>query len=90
MGQSQQIMIKNDTVLLTADGKVYCIAGAITDRIEHVTPEWSLVIAGHIEYSESGVSISELNPVVGCNLRAAIHPEERERGSGGHRARDDC
>ena len=48
-----------------------------------MTPEWSLVIEGHTDYSESGASISELNSVTGCNLRAAVHPDVRERRSRG-------
>lgn len=78
----------DDTVLLTADCKVYWITGAITDRIEHATPERSLVVAGHINYCESGVSVGELNSVGGCNLRAAVHPEERDGGSRGDGARN--
>ncbi len=79
------ILLRTHTTyyVLTADGEVYWITGAIADRIGHTTLEWSLVIAGHTEYSESGASISELNSVTGCNLRAAVHPEERERGSRG-------
>lgn len=48
-----------------------------------MTPEWSLVIAGYIDYSESGSSISELNSVTGCNYKAAVQPEERGGGSRG-------
>ncbi len=59
------------------------MADSTTDTIRHVAPERSLVVACHIEYSESGASISELNSVTGCNLRAAVHPEERERGARG-------
>lgn len=80
----------NNSIILTADGKVYWITGAITDRIKHTTPERPLVIAGHTDHRESGVSVSELNSVTGCNLRAAVHPEERDGGSRGDRARNDC
>ena len=48
-----------------------------------MTPESFLVIAGHIDYSEGGVFISELQSVAICDLRAAVQPEERERGSRG-------
>lgn len=88
MGQLQKNL--NDTVLLTDDGQVYLITGAVTDSIKHMTAEWSLVIAGHIDYSESRVSISELNSVADCNLRAVVHPEEREGRPRGDRACEDC
>ena len=45
-----------------------------------MTPK-SLIIAGHTGYVKSGVSISELNSFIGCNLRAVVQPEEREGGS---------
>ena len=48
-----------------------------------MTPEWSLVIAGHIDYSEGGAFISEVNSVTCCNFSAAVQPEESERGSRG-------
>lgn len=68
---------------LTLDKKIDRQADFTSDTIGHVAPEWPLVIPGHINYSESGTSVSELNPVTLCNLRAAVHPEERERGSRG-------
>ena len=48
-----------------------------------MTPERSLVIAGHVDYSEGGASIGELNSVTCCNFRAAVQPEERRGGSRG-------
>ena len=48
-----------------------------------MTPEWSLVIAGHIDYSEGGAFISEVNSVTCCNFSVAVQPEESERGSRG-------
>ena len=59
------------------------LADFTSDTIGHVAPERPLVIPGHINLSESGASISELNSVTLCNLSAAVHPEERERGSRG-------
>ena len=81
--------ITTEVILLTADREVYRITGAVTDRIEHATPERALVVAGHVNYCESGVSLGELNSVTGCNLRAAVHPEEGHGGSGGDGARKD-
>ena len=38
-----------------------------------MTPEWSVVIASHIDDDdEGGASISELNSVGGCDLIAAV------------------
>lgn len=66
------------------------LTGGITDRIECFTLEWSQVIAGHVDYSESGASISELNSVTGTDLRAAVQPEEREGGSRGGAGQTGC
>lgn len=41
-----------------------------------------MVIAGDVDYSESGVFISELNSCIGCDLRAAVQPEEGGGGAG--------
>ncbi len=58
----------------------------VTEIIEHMTNEWSLVIAGHVNYNENGAFISELNSVTDCNLRGVVQPEERgersRRGAG--------
>ena len=48
-----------------------------------MTHKWSLVIAGHVDYCESGASISELNSVALCNLRAFVKPDEIRGGSRG-------
>lgn len=49
-----------------------------------MTRERSLVVACHINYGESGASISDVNPLAGCDLSAAVQPEEgRERSRGG-------
>ncbi|TNN52149.1 hypothetical protein EYF80_037631 [Liparis tanakae] len=68
---------------LTVDGEVYWITGAIADGIKHRAPEGSLVVTSHIDYRESGASVSELNSLTGCDLRAAVEPGERGRGSRG-------
>ena len=68
---------------LTLDVKVHRLADSTTNTIRHVAPERSLVVAAHTEYSDSGAAISELNSVTGRNLRAAVQPDERERGSRG-------
>lgn len=76
------VEIKLSTInQLTADSEVYWITGPITDGIKHFTSKWSRIIAAHADNIERGVSVSELNSVSGCNLRAAVHPAERERGS---------
>lgn len=62
----------------------------MADGIERATTERPSVVAGHVRYGESGVSVSELNSVPSLKLRAGVHPEERERGSGGDGAREDC
>ena len=54
-----------------------------------MTPERSLVIAGHTDDGEGGASISELNSVAGCDLRAAVQPPERQGGAGGDGAQND-
>lgn len=69
-------------VIRTADNKVHRIAGAVTDRIEHMTPEGSLVIAGHADDDEGGSFISGVNSVTECDLRAAVEPDVGERGAG--------
>lgn len=69
-------------VILTADNKVHRIAGAVTDRIEDMTPEGSLVIAGHTDDDEGGSFISGLNSVTDGDLRAAVEPGVGERGAG--------
>ena len=66
---------------LTVDVKIYWITGDTTDSIGHSTDQWSVITAGHIDDSESTASISELNSLTGCNLRAAVQPAERRRGS---------
>ena len=48
-----------------------------------MTPEQSLVIASHTDDDEGGASISELNSVTGCDLRAAVQPQERRGRAGG-------
>lgn len=53
-----------------------------------MTLEWSLVIAGYIDYIEYGASISELNS--GTDLWAAVQPEETEGGSRGGVGQTDC
>lgn len=46
---------------LTLDEKIHRLADLTTDTIRPVAPEQSLVIAGHINYSKSGASVSELD-----------------------------
>ena len=60
------------------------VAGA--DVVRHVANEWSLVIAGHTDDGESGVSITKLNSITGCDQRAAIDPQVREGRTRGDRA----
>lgn len=51
-----------------------------------MTSERSLIIAGHVDHSEGGASIGDLNSVAGCDLGGAVHPEERKvlsRGGAG-------
>lgn len=68
---------------LTVDGQVDRTAGAVTGGVGHVAPEGSLVVAGHVVDDQGGSSISGVNSVTGCDLRAAVEPEEREGGTGG-------
>lgn len=65
------------------DGEGYWITGSSAHKIGHMTHKWSLVIAGHVDYCESGASIGELNSVALCNLGAFVQPEERRGGSRG-------
>lgn len=44
-----------------------------------MTPVRPLIITGHVNYSDSGASISEMHSVTYCRLRAAVQPQERER-----------
>ena len=46
----------------------------MTDRVGHIACPGTLVIAGHIDYGESGASITKLDIVTGCDLRAAFQP----------------
>lgn len=39
-------------------------------------------MACHINYGESGASVADVNSVAGCDLRAAVQPEERQNRSG--------
>lgn len=48
-----------------------------------MTSEQSLIIAGHVDHSEGGASIGDLNSVAGRDLGGAVHPEEREALSRG-------
>lgn len=68
---------------LTAYENVYWIADVRIEIIGHMTAVWSLIISGHINYSQNGSSFScaDLNSVTGCDLKAAVHPEERRRWS---------
>lgn len=66
---------------LTADEECHWIAGVITEIIKHTTHERSLVVACHINYGESGASVADVNSVAGCDLRAAVQPEERQSRS---------
>ena len=59
---------------LTVDGYVKRLADVITDKVGHIASPWTLVIAGHIDYGESGASITKLDIVTGCDLRAAFQP----------------
>ena len=67
-------MNRINVVQLTADCKVHRLTDSIADIIGRVAAERSLVIAGHIDYGESGASITKLNSLTGCDLRAAIEP----------------
>lgn len=88
--KSLQIMTQKLCNILTADSQAYWLTSAITDRIEHMTPERSLVIASQVDDCESRASISELNSVTGCDLRTSIHPEVREERARGDRTGDGC
>lgn len=44
-----------------------------------MTPVRPLIITGHVIYSDSGTSISEINSVTCCNLSDAVQPEELDR-----------
>lgn len=59
---------------LTADAQIYRGADFMADIIRHLADVWPRVIAGHIHYSETGISIAKLNRSTGCDHRAAIHP----------------
>ena len=74
---------------LTLDDNIHWLADSISEAIGHVAPERSLVVAGHIENSEIGASVAELHSVAGCDLGAAVQPEEGERGPGGEAGQTD-
>lgn len=62
------------------------ITGDVADKIRYMTSERSLIIAGHMDHSDGGTSIGDLNSVAGSDLGGAVHPEEREvlsRGGAG-------
>lgn len=72
----------SNVVVLTADNEVHRLAGAVTDRIRRMTPEGSLVVAGHPDDDEGGSFVSGVNSVTGCDLGAAVEPDVGERGAG--------
>lgn len=74
---------KSSLYKLTVDEKIHRLADHTTDTIRHDAPERSLVTAGHTHHGESGASVSELNSVTLCDLRAAVQPEERGGGARG-------
>lgn len=48
-----------------------------TDGIAHQTAVWSLVIARHIEQSDNGPTVCDLNPLVGWEQVGVVQPRER-------------
>lgn len=44
-----------------------------------MTSVWPLIITGHVNYSDSRTSISEINSVTCYNLSDAVQPEQLDR-----------
>lgn len=69
--------------LLTVDGQADGIAGAVTDGVEHVTPERSLVVAGHVVDDQRRSFVGDVNSVADGDLGGAVEPEEGDGRAGG-------
>lgn len=75
---------------LTADVQKYRGADFITDAIGHITCKRPLVIASHIEYGESSISIADIYVPTSCDHRAAVHPNVRWQRAFQKGARENC
>lgn len=76
-------------LLLTADNEVDWAAGAIAGGIERAARERAPVVPGHVDDDEGGASVGGVDSVAGCDLRAAVEPQEGEGGAGGDRTLQD-
>lgn len=62
----------------------------MADTIGHVALVWPPVVVGHPDYSESGVSITELYSLTICDNRVALQPNIRQGGAVGNGAHESC
>lgn len=75
---------------LTTDVQIYRGTDFVADTVGHTALERPLIVKGHADYGESGVSIAELYVPAGCHLMVALQPNIRQGRATGHRAHENC